>query len=231
MAAIARTQSFAGRQTMVDEGEPAESLFNITSGAVKPYKLLPDGRRLSFEGDFLGSVLNDYYSYTAEAVNDVTLCRFPKARVEALSEEFPKFEKQLPEVASTELAQAQDQMLLLGRKTSGFFSAIAFEAVERAWGACFADLPADEPRGHCRLSWSDDRNRQQHLHEFEGQRCYTSLCRHCGRAGKLRNFVRTRRRQLRSRPSLPYCCTAVNVISNPPYSCVSRFWGALVGHD
>ena len=56
MAAIARTQSFAGRQTIVDEGEPAESLFNITSGAVKPYKLLPDGRRQStgflFEGDF-----------------------------------------------------------------------------------------------------------------------------------------------------------------------------------
>ena len=57
MAAIARTQSCAGRQTMVDEGEPAESLFNITLGAVKPYKLLPDGRRQStgflFEGDFL----------------------------------------------------------------------------------------------------------------------------------------------------------------------------------
>ena len=97
-------------------------MFNITSGAVKPYNLLPDGRRQStgflFEGDFLGSVLNDYYSYTAEAVNDVTLCRLPKARVEALSEEFPKFEKQLPEVASNELAQVQDQMLLLSRKTS-----------------------------------------------------------------------------------------------------------------
>ena len=107
---------------MVDEGEPAESLFNITSGAVKPYKLLPDGRRQStgflFEGDFLGSVLNDYYSYTAEAVNDVTLCRFPKARFEALLEEFPKLEKQLLEVASNKLAQAQDQMLLLGRKTA-----------------------------------------------------------------------------------------------------------------
>ena len=56
MAAIARTQSFAGRQTIVDEGEPAGSLFNITSGAVKLYKLLFDGRRqiagFLFEGDF-----------------------------------------------------------------------------------------------------------------------------------------------------------------------------------
>ncbi len=56
MAAIARTQSFTGRQTIVDEGEPAESLFNIISDAVKPHKLLPDDRRQStgflFEGDF-----------------------------------------------------------------------------------------------------------------------------------------------------------------------------------
>ncbi|MEC9182848.1 MAG: cyclic nucleotide-binding domain-containing protein [Pseudomonadota bacterium] len=56
MAAIARTQSFAGRQTIVDEGEPAACLFNISSGAVKLYKLLPDDRRQStgflFEGDF-----------------------------------------------------------------------------------------------------------------------------------------------------------------------------------
>ena len=56
MAEIARTQSFAGRQTIVNEGEPAESLFKITSVAVKPHKLLPDGRGQStgflFEGYF-----------------------------------------------------------------------------------------------------------------------------------------------------------------------------------
>ncbi|MDP7390812.1 MAG: cyclic nucleotide-binding domain-containing protein [Alphaproteobacteria bacterium] len=55
MAAIARTQSFAGRQTIVDEGEPAACMFNTSSGAVKLYKLLPDGRRqitVFFEADF-----------------------------------------------------------------------------------------------------------------------------------------------------------------------------------
>ena len=55
MAAIARTQSFTGRQTIVDEGEPAACMFNTSSGAVKLYKLLPDGRRqitVFFEADF-----------------------------------------------------------------------------------------------------------------------------------------------------------------------------------
>lgn len=58
------------------------------------------------------------YAYSAEAVSDVTLCRFPRGRFEALLDEFPKLEKQLLEVATNELAQAQDQMLLLGRKTA-----------------------------------------------------------------------------------------------------------------
>ena len=48
----------------------------------------------------------------------MTPCRPLKARFEALLEEFPILEKQLLEVASNELAQAQDQLLLLGRKTA-----------------------------------------------------------------------------------------------------------------
>lgn len=62
--------------------------------------------------------MNNDYAYTAEAVNDVKLCRFPRARFEALLEKFPKLEKQLLEVVLNELAQAQDQMLLLGQKTA-----------------------------------------------------------------------------------------------------------------
>lgn len=120
MASIAHIQLLSPRQMIIDEGESAESLFNITGGAVKLYKLLPDGRRqitgFLFQGDFLGIALNQEYANFSEVVSDVTLCRFPRVRFEALFDEFPKFEKQLLEVASNELAQAQDQMLLLGRK-------------------------------------------------------------------------------------------------------------------
>ena len=122
LASIARTQTVPPRQTIIDEGEDAKLLFNITSGAVKLYKLLPDGRRqitgFFFEGDFLGIALNEVYAYSAEAISEVTLCRFPRNRFETLIDEFPKLEKQLLEMASNELVQAQDQMLLLGRKTA-----------------------------------------------------------------------------------------------------------------
>jgi CRP/FNR family transcriptional regulator len=113
---------FGARQTIFQEGDPATHLFNVVDGAVRLYKLLPDGRRqitgFLFSGDFLGLAMNDSYAYSAEAISEVSLCRFPRLKLEALLEEFPKMEKRLLGIASNELAAAQDQMLLLGRKTA-----------------------------------------------------------------------------------------------------------------
>ena len=43
---------------------------------------------------------------------------FPRRKLEKLLDEFPKLERRLLKTASNELAAAQDQMLLLGRKTA-----------------------------------------------------------------------------------------------------------------
>ncbi len=122
LEAIARQVDFSQGQTVIDEGEPADFLFNLTQGTMKLYKLLPDGRRqitgFLFEGDFLGIALNEQYAYSAEAIGDVGLCRFPRQNLEAMLDEFPHLEKRLLGVVSNKLAQAQDQMLLLGRKTA-----------------------------------------------------------------------------------------------------------------
>ena len=120
-AIITSGQAEAG-QTIIHEGDPAENLFNVVGGAVKLYKLLPDGRRqitgFLFPGDFLGIALNETYVYTAEALTTVRLCRFPRRRLEALLKDIPAFEHQLLNEVATELVAAQDQMLLLGRKTA-----------------------------------------------------------------------------------------------------------------
>lgn len=122
LASIASTSRATPNQTIIQEGEPAEALFNVTEGTVKIYKLLPDGRRLItgflFAGDFLGLALNESYAYSAEAVGNARLCRFPRRRFEGLMERLPHLEKRLLLNASNELMQAQDQMLLLGRKTA-----------------------------------------------------------------------------------------------------------------
>lgn len=122
LEAIKSTVRYRAGDICVQEGDAAAHLFNVTAGAIKVYKLLADGRRqitgFLFAGDFLGLTLNDTYAYSAEAVTNVALCRFQRPRFEALLAEFPKLEKRLLGVASSELAAAQDQMLLLGRKTA-----------------------------------------------------------------------------------------------------------------
>ncbi len=122
LADIVQTQRVDGHHTIFSEGDPALSMFNVTAGTVKLYKLLPDGRRqitgFVFSGDFLGLAVNERYAYTAESVVATSLCRFPRRQMEQLMDEYPKLQRRLFTMASTELAAAQDQMVLLGRKTA-----------------------------------------------------------------------------------------------------------------
>jgi CRP/FNR family transcriptional regulator len=120
--AIVTQNRIAPHQMIFNEDDPAAHLFNVIEGSVKIYKLLSDGRRqitgFLFPGDFLGIALHDRYTYSAEAVTAVRLCRFPRAKFEGLLREFPKLENRLLQTASNELAAAQDQMVLLGRKSA-----------------------------------------------------------------------------------------------------------------
>lgn len=138
------------QQTVFYEGDTAEHFFNVTEGTIRLYKLLPDGRRqitgFLFPGDFLGLAVNDAYAYSAETVDDVFLCRFPRKKLEALMQEIPRLEKRLLGMASNELLQAQDQMLLLGRKTAqekiaSFLLMLSKRAVKRGQPESPIDLP------------------------------------------------------------------------------------------
>lgn len=108
--------------TLFHEGDAADHLFNVTVGVVKIYKLLPDGRRqitgFLFPGDFLGLAYDANYVYSAETVTPASLCRFSRTKLLALFDEMPHMEKHISMTTSHELAAAQDQLLLLGRKTA-----------------------------------------------------------------------------------------------------------------
>lgn len=122
LAASRAHQNVAAGETFLNEGESASHFFNIVEGAVKVFKLMPDGRRqitgFLFAGDLLGLAFNESYTYSAEAITPVKICRFPRRQLERLLDEFPRMEKRLLVMASNELAAAQEQMMLLGRKTA-----------------------------------------------------------------------------------------------------------------
>jgi len=122
LAALAVYLTVDAGRTFIEEGDPAESFFNVTAGTAKLFKLLPDGRRqitgFVGVGHFLGLAVSDTYAFSAEAIEPVRYCRFSRAKLRALLDDFPAMEKRLLQVASNELVAAQEQMLLLGRKTA-----------------------------------------------------------------------------------------------------------------
>ena len=109
-------------ETLLSEGDKATHFLNIVDGTVKVYKLLPDGRRqitgFLYPGDLLGLAFNDTYTSTVEALTPVKYCLFPRRQFERVVDEFRPMEKQLLARASNELVAAQEQMVMLGRKTA-----------------------------------------------------------------------------------------------------------------
>jgi CRP/FNR family transcriptional regulator len=122
IAAIGPLLKKSPGETLFVEGDEMDSVYEVVHGMLRLYKLLPDGRRqitgFLSAGNLLGSAPEGVCLYTAEAITEVGLCRYKRAAFERLIDEVPGFAKRLLAVTSHELRAAQDQMLLLGRKTA-----------------------------------------------------------------------------------------------------------------
>lgn len=122
LAAIAGCRRVEPGATLFREGDPAENVYTLTEGTLKLYKLLGDGRRqvvgFLLPGDFLGLPQGPFHTATAEALSPVTTCCFRRGQFRKLLDEFPLLEHEILSRTSSELAAAQEQMLLLGRKTA-----------------------------------------------------------------------------------------------------------------
>jgi CRP/FNR family transcriptional regulator len=69
-------------------------------------------------GQFLGLSVSGRYAFSAEAIENVEICRFDRVEMRQVFDDFPALERRLLEVTTHELVIAQDQMMLLGRKTA-----------------------------------------------------------------------------------------------------------------
>jgi CRP/FNR family transcriptional regulator len=122
IAAISSTFKQSAGATVFAEGERTEGLYEVVSGIVRLHKLMPDGRRqitgFLAAGHFLNLTLQDSFTHTAEAVTDATLCRYPRTGFQRMVDQTPSLALRLLAATSDELRAAQDQMLLLGRKSA-----------------------------------------------------------------------------------------------------------------
>ena len=132
-------------RTFITEGEPSDSFYSVRTGTVRLFRSLPDGRRqitgFAGSGHFLGLAvtgpLPGTYAFSAEAIGATQYCRFPRQRLRAVLDDFPALERRLLELACGELAAAQTQMLLLGRKSAR--ERVASFLLARCHGSCAAE--------------------------------------------------------------------------------------------
>src|SRR6266542_4572631 len=99
LMAISSLQKKDAGETVFAEGDEADSVYEVVRGMVRLYKLLPDGRRLITgflsDGRLLGLAPEGVCVYTAEAITEVTLCRYKRTVFERLIDEVPGFAKRL----------------------------------------------------------------------------------------------------------------------------------------
>ena len=151
MRALGTMQRLQPEQAVFHEGDPAKRVFMVTLGSLKLYALLADGRRqitgFMFAGDFLGVSVDEEYAFTVEALEPTELWWFSREAFDHFVSKHPRLEHELYRLAANELAAAQQQMVLLGRKSAAerlasFFLSL-LDRTERASGQAETsfDLP------------------------------------------------------------------------------------------
>jgi CRP/FNR family nitrogen fixation transcriptional regulator len=108
-------------ETLFAEGEVAEYFYRVTSGTVRTYKLLNDGRRqinaFYLVGDIFAIEAGREHRFSAEAVDDVMVTAWRRSRLDGIVQDHPAFGERVMSMIRS-LERAQDHMLLLGRKTA-----------------------------------------------------------------------------------------------------------------
>jgi CRP/FNR family transcriptional regulator, anaerobic regulatory protein len=109
---------FRPGRTIFSEGELASSVYGLSQGVVRLYKLLPDGRRqilaFALPGDLLGMPLARRHNFSADAIGEVALCRFSRDELTKFIQSSHNMMRLLIEFEARELEMAHDHLLLLG---------------------------------------------------------------------------------------------------------------------
>lgn len=128
------------------EGEAADYAYKVVRGVVRTYKLLNDGRRqisaFLFPGDVFGLDAAEEHRFTAEAVSDATVVFVKRNAMVALAAGDGEVANELWLMAATELQNAHEHMMVLGRKSAQErIAAFLLEMADRAQQSEIVDLP------------------------------------------------------------------------------------------
>ena len=115
-------EKFSPGQAVFWESDEATHVFEVAAGMLRALRLLGDGRRIIVgflrPGDLLGVSLKERYLYTVETISPVELRRFPRRRFEDEVARHSNLQQQLFSRLRDEMTAAQDQAVLLSRRSA-----------------------------------------------------------------------------------------------------------------
>jgi len=130
---IGISMTFRGNTEIYGENEPAEYLYKVSSGAIRTFKVLSDGRRqigaFYLPGDIFGQEVGNEHKSSAEAVVDSNIVAINRGALAALAARDGRIARQFWALTATELQCVQNHLTLLimtaQERVSGFILEMA----------------------------------------------------------------------------------------------------------
>jgi CRP-like cAMP-binding protein len=137
--------SYARNEEIFGEGEPADYVYQVVSGAARTYKVLSDGRRqisaFYLPGAVFGLGVGDVHNCSAEAIGKSTMLVIKRNALITLADTDHKVAHLLWTLTAQELRRVQEHMLLLIRSAQERVACFLLEMAERMAEADVIDLP------------------------------------------------------------------------------------------
>jgi len=139
------TMPFERNAEIYGEGEPAEYVYKVVTGAVRTYRVLSDGRRqvsaFYLPGDVFGLELGEDHAGSAEAVVNSKVLFVRRNVLMQASQRNSDIARELLAITAQELRRAQNHTLLLIKSAQERVAAFLLEMGQRLSGAAAFELP------------------------------------------------------------------------------------------
>jgi CRP-like cAMP-binding protein len=145
METMGSQMKFGANAEIFGEGEPAEYVYKVVTGAVRAYKILSDGRRqiggFYLPGDIFGLEVGKEHQFSAEAINGATVLVVRRSAIVSMAERDCEAARELWSFTGRELKRAQDHMLLLVKSAQQRVASFLLEMSKRLAATDAIELP------------------------------------------------------------------------------------------
>jgi CRP/FNR family transcriptional regulator, nitrogen fixation regulation protein len=137
---------FARDETVFVQGETADHVYQVISGAVRTSSMLRDGRRqidqFHFVGDYLGLEMSEVHRVTAEAMADASVRMIRRRTLGELVAKRGDVAQALFRLTAESLQRSQGHVMMLGRRSaSERVAGLLLDIAERTQADAELDVP------------------------------------------------------------------------------------------